>query len=473
MMRRKTDPEAIAPYLKDASNCPPGAASEVVIPETVEELKSFLRENDQPITVSGAGTGLTASRVPVEGIIVSMERFKETGEVEEGTIRVQPAVTLEDLNTHLKGSGWFYPPNPTETLASIGGTLATNASGSRSYKFGVTRDYVQELDILLADGRSAHLRRGQTIDQALELDDGTRVELPALEYRSPQIKNAAGYFYQPGMDWIDLFVGSDGTLCLITGVRLKLQTTPFDFLSGILFMDSEDKCWNLVEAIRDASSDVIDPCSLEYFDRRSLVRLKKKFQNVPEKAEAALFFEQDVQTEEEFESILVSWYEFLQSRDVLLEDSWFAQGPKDIARFHDFRHQVPLLLNEENSRMGRVKMGTDMAVDDDHFLEMMRFYRVALEESGIDFAMFGHIGDNHLHINLLPDKNQIDRAKALYGKFVDQILEWGGTVSAEHGVGKLKKAFYHQMVGKETLDQLRVLKNQLDPRNLLGRGNLL
>ncbi|CCQ91592.1 putative Oxidoreductase, FAD-binding [Nitrospina gracilis 3/211] len=472
-MRRKTNPEAIAPYLKDASNCPPGAASEVVIPETVEELKAFLKENTQPVTVSGAGTGLTASRVPVEGIIVSMERFKKIGDVDEGTIFVEPAVTLEDLNVHLKGSGWFYPPNPTETLASIGGTLATNASGSRSYKFGVTRDYVQELDILLADGRSAHLRRGQTIDRPLELDDGTQLELPAVEYRSPQIKNAAGYFYRPGMDWIDLFVGSDGTLCLITGVRLKLRKAPFEFLSGILFMDSEEKCWNLVEAIRKESSEVIDPCSLEYFDRPSLIRLKKKFQNVPDKAEAALFFEQDVTNEEEFESSLEAWYEFLESQDVLLEDSWFAQGPKDIARFHDFRHQVPLILNEENSRMGRVKMGTDMAVDDDHFLEMMRFYRVELEESEIDYAMFGHIGDNHLHINLLPDKYQIDQARALYGRIVDQILEWGGTVSAEHGVGKLKKAYYHQMVGKETLDQLRTLKNRLDIRNLLGRGNLL
>ncbi|MCF8720602.1 FAD-binding oxidoreductase [Nitrospina gracilis] len=472
-MRRKTDPEAIAPYLKDASNCPPGTASEVVLPETVDELKAFLKENDQPITVSGAGTGLTASRVPNGGIIVSMERFKQIGPVEEGTICVQPAVTLEDLNAYLKGSGWFYPPNPTETLASIGGTLATNASGSRSYKFGVTRDYVQELDILLADGRGARLYRGHTIDRPLELDDGSRIELPSLEYRSPQIKNAAGYFYRPGMDWIDLFVGSDGTLCLITGVRLKLKRAPYDFLSGILFMDSEDACWDLVEVIRNESSDAIDPCSLEYFDRHSLVRLKEKFQNVPATAQAALFFEQDVETEAAFENALEAWYGFLESKDVLLDDSWFAQGPKDVALFHDFRHQVPLILNEENSRMGRVKMGTDMAVGDAHFLDMMRFYRKTLEDSGMDYAMFGHIGDNHLHINLLPDKNQMEQAGAVYGRMVDQILQWGGTVSAEHGVGKLKKAYYHQMVGKETLEQLKVLKDRLDPQGLLGRGNLL
>ncbi|CAI2718291.1 FAD-binding oxidoreductase [Nitrospina watsonii] len=472
-MRRKTDPQAIAPYLKDASNSPPGAASEVVIPESAEELREFLKTNDQPITVSGAGTGLTASRVPRTGIIISMERLKRIGEVEDGTLCVEPAITLEDLDAHLKGTGWFYPPNPTETLASIGGTLATNASGSRSYKFGVTRDYVLELDILLADGRGARVRRSHSIDRPLELDDGSTIELPSIDYRSPQCKNAAGYYYQPGMDWIDLFVGSDGTLCLITEVRLQLRETPYDFLSGILFMASEEKCWDLVENIRRDRSVNIDPCSLEYFDRHSLMRLKEKFKNVPNAAQAALFFEQDVLHEEGYEPVLEAWYEYLESNEVLLDDSWFAQGPKDVEKFHLFRHQVPLLLNEENSRMGRVKMGTDMAVDDAHFQEMMRFYRKTLEEGGVDYAMFGHIGDNHLHINLLPDKDQSGTAKAVYDRLVDQILAWGGTVSAEHGIGKLKKNYYHKMVGKQTIAKLQTLKDRLDPKGLLGQGNLL
>jgi len=472
-MRRKTDPQTIAPYLRDASNCPEGQASEVVIPETVDELREFLKSNDQPITVSGAGTGLTASRVPASGVVISMERFKELGEVEEGAIRVGPAITLEDLDNHLKGSGWFYPPNPTETLASIGGTLATNASGSRSYKFGVTRDYVQELDIVLADGRGARIERGHSIDRPLELDDGSTVELPPLDYRSPQCKNAAGYFYKPGMDWIDLFVGSDGTLCLITGARLKLKEAPYDFLSGILFMESEEQCWELVEDIRADRSAAIDPCSLEYFDRYSLERLKKKFKTVPESAQAALFFEQDIPRQEDYEPALTAWYEYLESKAVLLDDSWFAQGLKDVETFHIFRHQVPLMLNEENSRTGRVKMGTDMAVGNEHFMEMMRFYRQTLEDSGIAYAMFGHIGDNHLHINLLPGKDETDRARKIYDTLVDQILKWDGTVSAEHGIGKLKKPYYWKMVGKQTIEQLRSIKERLDPQGLLGQGNLL
>ena len=159
-MFRKTDPETIAPYLKDASNFFEGQASEVIIPETREELVAYLKENGNPVTLAGAGTGLTASRIPLSGVVVSLERFNKMAPVIDGTIRVGPAVTLQDLRDHLENSGWFYPPNPTEWLASIGGTLATNASGARSYKYGTTRQFVLEADIVLSDGRTASVRRG-------------------------------------------------------------------------------------------------------------------------------------------------------------------------------------------------------------------------------------------------------------------------------------------------------------------------
>ena len=471
-MFRKTDPETIAPYLKDASNFFEGQASEVVIPENREELVKFLKENEGPVSLAGAGTGLTASRIPLSGVVVSLERFKSLGPVEDGTIRVGCAVTLKELQDHLKTSGWFYPPNPTEWLASIGGTLATNASGSRSYKFGTTREFVLEADIVLSNGRTASVRRGDTIDQPLQLDDGSTIQFPPIDYKSPQCKNAAGYFVQPQMDWLDIFVGSDGTLCVFTECRLKLLKAPADFLSGILFLEHEEDCWKLLEKIRGSKEPDISPCSLEYFDRCSLQRLKQKFSNIPEKAQAALFFEQDVAHSSDYDSCLETWYEFLEQEKVLLDDSWFAQGPKDIEKFHDFRHQLPLMINEENSRLGRVKMGTDMAVDDSHFREMMGFYRDELSASGLDFVMFGHIGDNHLHINLLPDAEQMSQARKTYEALVNQILKWGGTISAEHGVGKLKKEFYHKMIGDQALAELRKIKKSLDPQGRFGIGNL-
>ena len=471
-MFRKTDPETIAPYLKDASNFSDGQASEVIIPETRKELVACLKENKNPVSLAGAGTGLTASRIPLSGVVISLERFKKLGSVKDGTIRVGPAVTLQDLRDHLKNSGWFYPPNPTEWLASIGGTLATNASGARSYKYGTTRQFVLEADIVLSDGRTASVRRGETIDRPLRLDDGSTIDFPSVNFKSPECKNAAGYFVQPGMDWLDLFIGSDGTLCVFTECTLRLLQAPVDFLSGILFMEQEEACWELLEKIRGSQSSKISPCSLEYFDRQSLQRLKQKFGNIPEKAQAALFFEQDVANQQEYDLCLETWYEFLEKEKVLLEDSWFAQGPKDIEKFYDFRHQLPLMINEENSRLGRVKMGTDMAVDNEHFRMMMQFYHDELTGSGLDFVMFGHIGDNHLHINLLPDENQMSLARETYATLVEQILKWGGTISAEHGVGKLKKEYYHKMIGKPALGELWAIKKSLDPQGRMGVGNL-
>lgn len=468
----KRAPEGIAPYLRDASNFPGGSADEVLIPETLEDLTGFLKSNTLPVTVAGAGTGLTASRIPESGRIVSLEKFDYMGGIEDGSIEVGPAVSLSALDERLSGTPYFYPPNPTEWLASVGGTLATNASGSRSYKMGVTRDHVLGAEIVLADGRRVDLRRGQTIQDPLELDDGSRIEFPPVRYRSPRCKNAAGYYVQPGMDWLDLFIGSDGTLGIFTRVRLRLSPRPAGFLSGVLFFDREEACWDLVIRLRGLGRADIAPCSLEYFDHGSLVRLRREYENIPERARAALFFEQDVAREEEMDPCLESWVETLEGFDVLLDDSWFAGNERDVARFHEFRHAIPMLINEENSRLGRVKIGTDFAVGDSHLAELMKLYRQVLGESGLDHVIFGHLGDNHLHINLLPGPEEVARARAVYDTLAARVLEWGGTVSAEHGIGKLKKDYLAKMVGAEGLGDMQTIKRALDPAGLLGRGNL-
>ena len=434
-MIRKFQSDEIKPYLKDASNFIGGSAELVVIPESASELIEFLKANRNPISVAGAGTGITAGRIPETGTIISMERFNTIGELRQGSIRIEPGVSLMELDKHLKNTSWFYPPNPTEMLAFIGGTVATNASGSRSFKFGATRNYILELDVALSDGRTVHLKRGRTIQFPLVCQDGGNIIFPETNYQSPAFKNAAGYYLQPNMDWIDLFIGSDGTLGIVTSILLKVLPRPADFLSGVLFFDSEESSWNLVERIRSMNNVKISPCSLEYFDRYSLGRLRNHYPNIPYRAKSALFFEQDISSNDQKDSVLEYWYGFLEKQGILLDDSWFANSPKDLETFHQFRHAIPLLLNEENSRFGRVKIGTDLAVDDTLFIKMMQFYEETLASSGIDYVVFGHIGDNHLHINLMPEKDKTERAYQVYQSLVNQILQWGGTVSAEHGIG--------------------------------------
>jgi D-lactate dehydrogenase (cytochrome) len=471
-MLRKTNPDTIAPYLTDASNFSSGSATEVVIPETLEDLISFLKSNRSPVTISGAGTGVTASRIPLSGIVISLEKFKDIGEISNNSIRVGSAVSLAVLQKRLLSTPYFYWPNPTETLASIGGTLSTNASGSRSYKFGATRNFVLGALIILVDGRRARVSRGLKITSPLKLDDGSEITFPNIQYISPGIKNASGYFIKPDMDWLDLFIGSEGTLGIIVEADLKLLPDPSDFLSGIIFFEKEEHCWELVQKIREKNGNEISPCSVEYFDKYSLVKLKTKDDDIPSSSEAALFFEQEYYSASDYENALDQWYKFLTEEEVPLEDSWFSGGPNDLRKFHELRHKLPLIINEENSRQGRVKIGTDMAVPDKYFLELMRFYRKTLEKSNLDYVVFGHIGDNHLHINMLPQENEIALAKELYGELVDQVLKWDGTISAEHGIGKLKKEYFKQMVGDNVLAQMKSIKKLFDPSGLLGRETL-
>ena len=468
----KTENYNISPYLRDASNFSNGSADKVLIPYSVDELVSFLKSNNCPVTIAGAGTGMTASRVPETGVIISLEKFKEMGSVGHNFIDVGPAVTLAQLNSYLDSTKYFYPPNPTEMLASMGGTVATNASGSRSFKYGVTRDYVMEADIVFIDGNSASVKRGLSINNPLKLSDGQEIKFPDIQYTSPMCKNAAGYFIRPNMDWLDLFIGSDGTLCIFTRIRFKLLIRPEAFISGILFFDTEEESWRLVDLIKKNKNKFINPCSLEYFDEKSLLRLRSKFNGIPSSAKAALFFENDVKLKENYNYSQDMWFEFLNHHQINLDDSWFAQSSKDLKRFHDFRHAIPVLINEENSRLGRIKIGTDMAVSNDKFFDMLKFYKRELEMSKVDFVVFGHLGDNHLHINFLPNKDQIADTLNLYQRLVNRILEWNGTVSAEHGIGKLKKKYFSQMVGETSIKELKSIKKIFDPCFLLGKGNI-
>jgi FAD/FMN-containing dehydrogenase len=470
-MIRIQEKDSIAPYLRDASNFSKGFASQVIIPETKEETVHFLKENKDAITIAGAGTGLTAGRVPPFGIVLSMERLNQVKKTSDNTLTAGPGVRLKTIEQELSGSGYFYPPNPTEQLAFLGGSIATNASGSRTYKFGATRDYIQKLQIVLIDGRTVELCRGQTINDPIVFDDGSKLEFPKIDYRSPDCKNAAGYYVKDNMDWVDLFIGSEGTLAIILEIELKLLKQPDEFLSGILFFEEERQCWKLVQDIRENAPSSISPCSLEYFDQYSLERLRKKYSKVPAKSKAALFFEQDVFGNSE--SILETWFDFLETKESLLDESWFAQNEKDSRFFHEFRHAIPLLLNEENSREGRVKMGTDMAVSSHYFLELMSFYQEILSRKKVPYAAFGHIGDNHLHINFLPNKDQIASANATYQEMVEKVLKWKGTVSAEHGIGKLKKPYFGQMIGQDSMEELKSIKRIFDPDFRLNPGNLI
>ncbi len=410
--------------------------------------------NAVPVTLAGAGTGLTGGSVAVGGWSVSLEKFTSLV-IEDGIARVCAGVPLRDLQAATSRTRQFYAPDPTETWASIGGTVATNASGSRSFRYGDTRRHVRALRIMFADGTVRHFERGQ------------RVDFPIPPLPVPQTtKHTAGYFLRPEMDWVDLFIGSEGTLGIVIEAELMLLPAVDELLTAVVFFGTDEKAFDAVDAWRAIPRLRM----LEYMDRGSLELLCPKFPEIPAHAHAALLIEQELNSEEELDL----WPDLLEQAGAMLEASWFAAAAVDRERFRRFRHALPEAVNETVRRAGSLKMGTDFAVPLANNRAMLAAYREYLEPgfSG-RHVIFGHIGDAHLHVNLLPSgEAEAGRAQELISALAGKAVALGGTVSAEHGLGKRKAHLLELQFTHQEIAAMKSVKTRLDPQWILGRGTL-
>jgi D-lactate dehydrogenase (cytochrome) len=293
-------------------------------------------------------------------------------------------------------------------------------------------------------------------------------------------KNVSGYFNKKPVDAIDLFIGSEGTLGAITEIELSLLSKPEGFFSGIVFFEDEGDLLSFVAEARDLSfanrrskiSNSFDASLLEYFDKNALDFIREKFPEVPENMEGAIFFEQETTAENE-DTLFEDWNNLLEKHHADIDRSWFTTTDQDREKMREFRHSLPVAVNERIARYGRKKVGTDMAVPDDRFAGFLKFYGQILNESGLDYVIFGHIGDCHLHANLLPkDDAEAEKARHIYGRCVAQAIMLSGAVSAEHGIGKLKRKYLDAMMGERYLNEMAELKRAFDPNGILGRGNM-
>jgi len=489
-MLAKTAPDDLQNYLTDASNMPGGYAEKLFIPENRQEIAEIMREADEkriPVTVSGARTGTVGGAIPFGGYIISLEKFNKIKQIAKENRRaiVQSGVILRDLQIAVEGEGLFYPPDPTEWSCQVGGTVATNASGARSFKYGATRGFVEGLEVVLPGGHIVNIKRGTAVSadgEFIDLDAGGRkIRIKKPTYDQPRVrKNTSGYFSAKEMDAIDLFIGSEGTLGVVTEIEFRLLPKPAGTFSGIVFFDDENNLLDFAveaRAISFASREKEDPASLdasfiEYFDSNALKFIAEKFPEVPDGVSGAIFFEQET-TEETEDTLFEQWNDLFEKHGADLERSWFTTTEADLQKMRDFRHALPVAVNERGVRNKQKKVGTDMAVPDENFASFLRFYKQKLDESGLEYVIFGHIGDCHLHANMLPkDAEEAEKARHLYGRFIAQAVMLGGTVSAEHGIGKLKRRYLDVMMGERFLNEMAEIKKAFDPNGILGRGNM-
>src|SRR3954449_11103647 len=268
---------AIDQFLEDSSGYR-GTAERVLQPATVSELAEIIREANEsrlPVTIAGAGTGLTGARVPHGGIVVSLARFQNL-KIAQGSARCGAGVALSNLQDQAAKTRQFFGPNPTENSASIGGIISTNAGGARSFRFGAIRRHVQAVQVTFMDGRTVEVRRGD------------RVDFPYRVLRQPQTtKNAAGYYLQPDLQWVDLLAGSEGTLGVVTEAELALLPEPPAILSGVVFFRDEEQMLDAVDDWRKLDGLRL----LESMDARALDLLRPRYPDISPAAHAALLIE--------------------------------------------------------------------------------------------------------------------------------------------------------------------------------------
>ena len=482
-MKSSRAPGDLAAYLTDESRLE-GTAEEVVWPANPREAAAVLARahaERTPVTVSGAGTGIVGGRVPCGGIVLALDRMTRIVSCETdpegrgGTMRVEPGVTLAEVQERAAGCGLLYPPDPTEAGASIGGTIATNASGSRSFRYGPTRRWVERLLVGLAGGTLLDLSRG-----AVRARDGVfTVERPgapplvvqAPDWRQPATsKHAAGYYSAPEMDLVDLFIGSEGTLGVVLEADLRLVAAPETMLAGILFFADEPAAFAFVDAARDSGDRLVRPLSLEYFGQRALDLIRDDA-GLPAAACTAILFEQDAPADT-LEETTAAWID-LAAHCHASEASWLAEGPRDHRRFREFRHLVPVRINEILARRGVRKVSTDTAVPRGRLPELLARYRSLLDDERLEYVEFGHVGNDHVHVNVIPrDAGEMERAADVYGRLIEIAVALGGSISGEHGLGKTKARYLGRQYPPEAIERMRAIKRALDPHGVLGRGTI-
>ncbi len=481
---RENVSEMCADLLQDESNLSGAWCEAAAWPENTNEAVEYISDSSRngiPLTVSGGLTGIAGGALPEGGAVISSSALKDIRRLDNGNISAGAGVTIEELNSFVSknSEGFFYPPDPTEETASVGGTIATDASGADSFLYGATRKWVAGLQIVLPGGRLLGIKRGMHMFENRICTHpvlGT-LHLPPLRREQPP-KNAAGYYMRGDMDLIDLFIGSEGTLGFITEAELKLAPEPQYVIDLAVFPEKAESFWELFASLLHAG-EPLRIRALEMMDDRCLGFLRShpgELPLPPVNAAFCLLLRAEADSDEHLENILVTLDEMLIASNSSPETAWGGFEPPERKRIKDFRHALPEAVNHCISESRRKypsihKFGSDGAVKPSRLEEYYVRSRSILEEKGLPFVIFGHAGDGHIHANALPENSsQMLLADCAMREIAAAAVEMGGTVSAEHGLGKMKLDYLKLMYSEGEIRGMETIRRAIDPDRLMGSG---
>lgn len=419
----------------------PDIVVQAINSEEISKVMKYAYEKGIPVTPRGSGTGLVGAAVPLEGgIVIDLSRMNKMLELDEEnlTLTLEPGVLLMEISKYVEEFDLFYPPDPGEKSATIGGNISTNAGGMRAVKYGVTRDYVRGLEVVLPNGEVVEL--------------GGKV-----------VKNSSGYSLK------DLIVGSEGTLGIVTKAILRLLPLPKKALSLLIPFESLERAIETVPKIIKSKSI---PTAIEFMQREAIVAAEEFLgKSFPDKSsDAYLLLTFDGNSTEEIEKDYANVANIcLESGalDVLISDTeerqesiWSARGC--------FLEAIKALTTEMDE--------VDVVVPRNKIGEFVTFTHELERTANIRIKSFGHAGDGNLHVYILRDElNEEEwhtKLREIMQVMYDEAKELKGQVSGEHGIGFAKKGYLKQSLPDQCMNIMQGIKLAFDPKNILNPGKV-
>lgn len=431
-------------YLSDEYVKETGKVYAVALPVTKEEiiqLVKFAQSVELPIIVRGAGTGLSGATAPMKGeLVIDVHLMNHIIGLDEETLTltVEPGVLLGEIQEFIEKKGYFYPPDPGSKHSSIGGNVATNAGGMRAVKYGVTRDYVREMDVVLANGEEMTLG-------------------------SLNIKSSSGY------DLKDLFIGSEGTLGITTLIKLKVIPLPKASLSAIAAFSTLQDATN---AVLDILKHGVDPTALEFFEKEGIA-ISQRENNMlfpVQNGQAFLLMTLDGDSSES-----------IARRMTLLEETVKQHNLVELLPLTDPADEKTAWFLRDTLLTAVVNYTEQVTMDEvvpiNQLAALYQYTKELEAESGLSMISFGHAGDGNLHTCVargkITDQTEWETKRDdVLHKLYAKINELGGLPSAEHGIGVIKKPYFKEMTADINIEMMRKIKSAFDPDNRLNPTKL-
>jgi FAD/FMN-containing dehydrogenase len=428
----------------------------VTRPTSAEEVAALIAESAStctPVTAAGGQTSTTGASISDRGILLSLRAMQRIIEIDPvaRTARVEPGVLVGDLKRACAAHDLLFAPDPTsEEECTVGGAVACNASGARSFRYGATRPHVRALRVALADGSIADLRRS------------------TLE------KNTVGYAL--AHDPVDWFVGSEGTLGVVVEAELALLPLPEHVVGLAVPFAAELDALRFVVAARE--STLVNPRCLEFFDVLALAIVREAEESSGWAAAATAFVYVEEVPPNGSDPALDEWLSLAEAHGAIIDDVRVYEGEMALREARRVRHAVPAHMNERGAARrvhGGRKVSTDWAVPYQHLARAIGRARTLASEAGIEQAViYGHAGNGHPHQNFIADDaDALARIERVVEATLREVIALGGTVAAEHGIGKIKRKWLPMQMTPLQVRTMQAVKRELDPSGILAPGNVL